>query len=91
MSSQSIKSSSSLEKGVQPIDEKSVNPINEDPDAEFGGAEARKQLERKLLWKIDLRMSIMIIIYILNYVGFIPFLHASVKLIRIGRLPGRSQ
>ncbi|KAI0347085.1 MFS general substrate transporter [Trametopsis cervina] len=39
-----------------------------DPDAEFGGAEARKKLERKLLWKIDLRMSILILIYILNYV-----------------------
>ena len=27
----------------------------EDPDAEFGGTEARKELERNLLWKIDLR------------------------------------
>ncbi|KAF9247252.1 major facilitator superfamily domain-containing protein [Melanogaster broomeanus] len=36
--------------------------------AEFGGAEARMELERKLLWKIDLRMSILVVIYILNYV-----------------------
>ena len=41
----------------------------EEADAEFGGPEARKKLERRLLWKIDLRMSILIIIYILNYVG----------------------
>lgn len=40
----------------------------EDPDAEFGGTEARRKLERKLLWKVDVRMSIMVVIYILNYV-----------------------
>ena len=39
-----------------------------DPDAEFGGHAARVALEKKLLWKIDLRMSILIVIYILNYV-----------------------
>ncbi|KAH7887797.1 MFS general substrate transporter [Phlebopus sp. FC_14] len=39
-----------------------------DPDAEFGGTEARKKLERKLLMKLDLRMSILVIIYILNYI-----------------------
>jgi hypothetical protein len=40
-----------------------------DGDAEFGGTEERKKLERKLLRKIDLRMSILILIYILNYVS----------------------
>lgn len=40
-----------------------------DPDAEFGGTEARKALERKLLLKVDLRMSILIVIYVLNYVS----------------------
>ncbi|PPR06575.1 hypothetical protein CVT24_001756 [Panaeolus cyanescens] len=40
----------------------------EDPDAEFGGTERRKQLEKKLLFKVDMRMSIMIVIYILNYI-----------------------
>lgn len=44
-----------------------VEELVED-DAEFGGTEARKKLERKLLWKVDLRMSILIVIYILNYV-----------------------
>ena len=41
----------------------------EDPDAEFGGKEERRRIERKLLWKLDCRMSIMIVIYILNYVS----------------------
>jgi len=39
-------------------------------DAEFGGAEARHRLERGLLRKIDARMSILVVIYILNYVRF---------------------
>ena len=41
-----------------------------DLDAEFGGPEARKQLERKKLWKLDLRISIpVVVIYILNFVS----------------------
>jgi len=40
-----------------------------DLDAEFGGPEARRKLERKLLWKLDLRMFILVVIYILNYVS----------------------
>ncbi len=40
----------------------------ENTDAEFGGHEARQRLERKLVRKVDLRMSILIVIYILNYV-----------------------
>ncbi|KAI0307088.1 MFS general substrate transporter [Multifurca ochricompacta] len=39
-----------------------------DVDAEFGGKEARLKLERKLLRKLDMRMSILVLIYILNYV-----------------------
>lgn len=42
-----------------------------DPDAEFGGFEERKRLEKKLLLKLDLRTSILIVIYILNYVCLI--------------------
>jgi hypothetical protein len=37
-------------------------------DAEFGGRRARLDLERGLLRKIDGRMSMLIVIYILNYV-----------------------
>ncbi|KAG7449314.1 MFS general substrate transporter [Guyanagaster necrorhizus] len=39
-----------------------------DQDAKYGGHQARISLEKKLLWKIDLRMSILIFIYILNYI-----------------------
>ncbi|KAJ3557520.1 hypothetical protein NM688_g1438 [Phlebia brevispora] len=37
-------------------------------DSDFGGTEARKVLERKLLWKLDIRMFILVVIYILNYI-----------------------
>ena len=37
-------------------------------DEEFGGVEERKRMERRLLRKLDVRMSITIVIYILNYV-----------------------
>ena len=40
----------------------------DDGDAEFGGPEERKRLEKKLLRKLDARMSILIVIYILNYI-----------------------
>lgn len=39
-----------------------------DIEAELGGREARLVLERKLLRKLDMRMSILVLIYILNYV-----------------------
>lgn len=37
-----------------------------DPDAAFGGKHARKELEARLLFKLDSRMSILVLIYILN-------------------------
>ena len=37
-------------------------------DEDFGGPEERKRMEKKLLRKLDARMSILIVIYILNYV-----------------------
>ncbi|KAI0035900.1 sugar transporter [Vararia minispora EC-137] len=40
----------------------------EGDDGEFGGPDGRKRLERRLLWKLDIRMSILIFIYILNYI-----------------------
>lgn len=40
----------------------------DDVDAEFGGREARLNLERRLLRKLDTRMSILVLIYIFNYV-----------------------
>jgi zinc transporter ZupT len=35
-----------------------------DPDAQWGGKEARQRLERKLLLKLDLRMGILVVIYV---------------------------
>ncbi|GLB33756.1 putative MFS general substrate transporter [Lyophyllum shimeji] len=43
-------------------------PNGLEPDQEFGGTEARAQLERSLVRKLDRRMSILILIYILNYI-----------------------
>jgi hypothetical protein len=51
-----------------------------DNDALFGGPEERKRLEKKLLRKIDARMSILIVIYILNYVS----LSVSWMVVRFG-------
>ncbi|KAG8688454.1 actin [Ceratobasidium sp. 423] len=48
--------------------EHSPDHPNKHFDAEFGGTEARRALERRLLRKLDLRMSILIFIYILNYI-----------------------
>ena len=40
-----------------------------DGDRDFGGLEGQQELERKLIRKIDLRMSILIVLYSLNYVS----------------------
>lgn len=45
-----------------------VEHVDDDADAAFGGYAERKKLERKLLWKLDCRLSILMVIYILNYV-----------------------
>lgn len=37
-------------------------------DSEFGGTLARRELEKQLLWKVDKRMSILVLIYILNFI-----------------------
>ena len=57
---------SELDAGTAPLD----------VDAEFGGREARLLLERKLLRKLDVRMSILVLIFTFNYVG--PFQHSFV-------------
>ncbi|OCH92208.1 MFS general substrate transporter [Obba rivulosa] len=61
-----MRSSTSLEEKIE-ADVKSTD-ARDDPDAEFGGSEARKRLEKRLLLKLDLRMSILVVIYILNYI-----------------------
>lgn len=56
-------------KGLERVEIDTRLEVHQDNDAEFGGTEARKNLERKLLWKLDLRMSVLVVIYILNYVS----------------------
>ncbi|KAH9179609.1 MFS general substrate transporter [Lactarius sanguifluus] len=53
---------------VDQVSEEQFVDVPLDIDAEFGGKEARLKLEWKLLRKLDMRMSILIVIYILNYV-----------------------
>jgi len=43
-----------------------------DSNAEFRGTEARARLESSLLKKVDARMSILILIYILNCAHSVP-------------------
>ena len=43
--------------------------VSLDPDVEFGGTEARKKLERRLLLKLDVRMSVLVVIYLLYSVS----------------------
>jgi len=45
-----------------------ADTVSRGVDSEFGGREARLKLERKLVYKLDARMSILILIYILNYI-----------------------
>lgn len=47
---------------------RSVWDTEDELNAEFGGTAARRELEKKLLWKVDKRMSILVLIYILNFV-----------------------
>lgn len=54
--------------GEEPDMDQEQAPPDTEAEAEFGGREARQNLERKLLRKLDMRMSILVLIYILNYV-----------------------
>lgn len=42
---------------------------DEDLEVKFIDPAHRAKLEKELLWKIDKRMSILVLIYILNFVG----------------------
>lgn len=67
----SIKSTTGLVGRVSEELDAEERPASLDAEAEFGGQEARLELERKLLRKLDMRMSILIVIYILNYVRLV--------------------
>lgn len=50
-------------------DEYRAHGVNRvDLDAEFGGHENRMKIQKSLLRKVDLRMFVLVVIYILNYV-----------------------
>ncbi|KAF9055118.1 MFS general substrate transporter [Hymenopellis radicata] len=49
-------------------DDEGASLTSTDSDIAFGGSEARKRLEIRLLRKLDRRMSILVLIYILNYI-----------------------
>ncbi|KDQ64290.1 hypothetical protein JAAARDRAFT_683372 [Jaapia argillacea MUCL 33604] len=75
-----VRSLSKVEESRKDEYEGSYDQDQVDGDAEFGGHAARMEMEKKLLRKLDLRMSILIVIYILNYVtarlrGFSADLH----------------
>ncbi|KIY63519.1 sugar transporter [Cylindrobasidium torrendii FP15055 ss-10] len=61
-----------MSSGTEPLEMDKHDEIHEevvvDRNARFGGLEARKKLEKRLLWKVDARMSILLVIYILNYI-----------------------
>ncbi|KAI0347084.1 MFS general substrate transporter [Trametopsis cervina] len=37
-------------------------------DDEWGGTEARREMEKALVWKLDKRMSILVLMYIMNFI-----------------------
>ena len=49
--------------------EKEVSSRVIELDTEFGSVEERKKIERKLVFKLDCRMTILVIIFLLNYVS----------------------
>ena len=55
--SSDLKRDSSLLKGDEDVDQSEVDAVL-DSDAEFGGHEARKAMEKKLLRKLDARYAL---------------------------------
>ena len=48
-----------------------------DGDAEFGGTRERKRMEKKLIRRLDMRLALIVVLYLLNYVNL--FLSQSMK------------
>lgn len=51
------------------MDDSDWGLTDDDLDNEFGGPIIRRELEKRLVWKVDKRMSILVLIYVLNYVS----------------------
>lgn len=50
-----------------------VSPSTADFDGEFGGPDERRKIEKTLVRKLDTRNAFFVILYLLNYVGTVPF------------------
>lgn len=50
-----------------------VSPPTADFDAEFGGPDERKKIEKTLVRKLDMRNAFFVILYLLNYVSTVLF------------------
>ncbi|KAH9979384.1 MFS general substrate transporter [Lactifluus volemus] len=50
--------------------EERAQALPSDVEAEFGGRQARLKLEEKFLRKLDMRMSVLVLLYILNYLTY---------------------
>jgi len=61
--------------GINPDFEEYGTSMHTDqhPDTVFGGSERRRQVEKKLLRKLDYRLTFLLLIYIMNYVSFPSF------------------
>ncbi|KAI0701167.1 MFS general substrate transporter [Cytidiella melzeri] len=57
-----------LKHSTESLDVETEAGVSALADDGLGGVEGRKQLEKDLLWKVDKRMSILVLIYILNYI-----------------------
>ena len=42
-----------------------------DGDAEFGGTRERKRMEKKLIRRLDMRLALIVVLYLLNYVNLL--------------------
>ena len=51
-----------------------INDVDSDADAIFGGPDKRKDVERALLRKLDLRLTFLLLISVMNYVGLFSLL-----------------
>ena len=58
-----------------------INTFN----AVLGNPERRRQIERRLLWKLDLRLSFLILVSLMNFVGSLCFLIGPFSSFQIDR------
>lgn len=50
---------------------RTLTSTDQHPNAVFDGPERKKQVEKKLLRKLDYRVTFLLLVYILNYVSLV--------------------